>query len=563
MIKQYSWFLFAILIYFSCASQKAPSGGPEDKTPPEIIKTTPISGAVQVSENSQIIFEYSEKIDRDSFLDAIFISPDPGDVEIKQKRKRTILSIKKPLLPQRTYVVTLGTSLQDEHNVKLDKSFTFAFSTGDSIDQGQMSGRVFDTKSQGILIWAYILSDSVYPDPAKRAGDYATQVGTDGRFTIPFMADGEYRIFAVEDAGKTGIYNPMEDRIAVADRDIKIDATTKSVKNLAFRMLRQDTLSPAISTAGMQNKNTIEIRFSEAISATDTNWTALFTVTDTVSNKSIQILQAEPYPLDRRRFDIITQDFLSIKNLRAAVPAATDTSGNLIDPEYAFYDFSSSVNPDTVAPRIVNFEPADKSRNVQLNIPIKLIFNEWMRIDSIGSAISLSDTFGNFISGPGQWENPFTYIYYPDTLLNSKTLWNVNINKDLFFDRAGNSLFDTVETRTFTTINVDTLSSIAGILQDQRKQADSSLAYILSAEQIDKNALVYKTMTRNKSKYLFESMLPGSYLIKGFIDKNGDGRYTFGSPVPFIPAEFYFQYPDTIKIRSKWPNEGEDIIITD
>ncbi len=563
-MKKYFTRISLLLILFSaCASQRAPSGGPEDKMPPEIIKTIPTSGAVKVPLNTQIVLEYSESIDRDTFPDALFISPDPGEYKVKQKRKRTILHFEKPFLLDRTYAITLGTNLRDVHNVSLDKSFTFAFSTGDSIDQGEISGRVFDSKAQGVVIWAYILNDNLQIDPRQTGGDYATQVGKDGRFSIPFMADGMYRLFAVEDAGKTGVYNPVEDRIAMADRDIKLRGGNRKAKNLAFRLMRQDTLGPTVTSVGMRNQSSVEIRFDEAVIAADSNWVAHFSLIDTVKKEPVPILRVARFPLDPRRFDLMTQPLSQATVLRFSCEKIMDLHGNENDSTYSFYDFFASTEADTMAPRVLQIWPEDKSRHISRDSTIHIIFNEWMDTTVVKTLVSLTDTNGTKFTGHSAWENPFSYQFRADSLLPASTLIKIGLQKKGFMDFAGNTLFDTSATRLFTTINPDTLSSIAGSLQDDRALADSSAIYFLRAQQTGRSSLSYTTGVRNRQNYLFESMLPGSYIIDGFIDKNGDGKYSYGTPLPFQSAEYYFQYADTIKIRSRWPNEGEDIILTD
>ncbi|MCA9734799.1 MAG: Ig-like domain-containing protein [Deferribacteres bacterium] len=555
--------LIALALIAACASQRAPSGGPEDKTPPEIISTTPQSGAVRIPVTTNVELQYSEKIDRDTFFEAIFVSPDPGEVQIKHKRKRTILQFKDPLLKDRTYVITLGTTLRDAHNVSLEHSFTFAFSTGDSIDKGQIDGQVFDGRAQGVSVWAYILSDSTLIDPTKTSGDYSTQVGADGRFSIPFMADGTYRLYAVEDAGKTGVYNPMEDRIAMANRDVVIKAGQRSVKNLAFRLMRQDTLAPAINNIGMRDASTVEVKFSENITAADSQWTSVFTIGDTLQKSFIQIHKVARFPLDNKRFDLITDTLKTEEFLRFRTKTVMDTIGNTILPAFSFFDFESTTRADTVAPRIIRFLPEHTSANVAQDTTIMIYFNEWMQEIPDDSSFFLQDTLGSKIGGSGSWDNPFTYSFKPDTLLSPRTLYRFNFTTDHFHDRSGNALFDTSETRTFITINPDTLSSIAGTVHDSRGIADSSMTYYLTALQIENPAILYKTKTKNHNKYIFESMLPGRYIIQGFVDQNEDGKFSFGSVNPFVPAEYSFLYPDTVSIRSKWPDEGEDLIITD
>ena len=42
-------------------------------------------------------------------------------------------------------------------------------------------------------------------------------------------------------------------------------------------------------------------------------------------------------------------------------------------------------------------------------------------------------------------------------------------------------------------------------------------------------------------------------------DRDGDGRYGFGSVYPYLPSERFVIYQDTVAVRARWPNEGNDI----
>ena len=61
---------------FNCAKQVRPSGGPEDKISPEIVKVTPENKATLVPLNQRIEFEFNESMNRKSLEKAIFITPE-------------------------------------------------------------------------------------------------------------------------------------------------------------------------------------------------------------------------------------------------------------------------------------------------------------------------------------------------------------------------------------------------------------------------------------------------------------------------------------------------------
>ena len=52
-------------------------------------------------------------------------------------------------------------------------------------------------------------------------------------------------------------------------------------------------------------------------------------------------------------------------------------------------------------------------------------------------------------------------------------------------------------------------------------------------------------------------LLPeGNYVLKAFEDRNGNGIDDAGSVFPFRRSEQFRYYPDTIRVRPRWPVDG-------
>jgi len=83
----------------------------------------------------------------------------------------------------------------------------------------------------------------------------------------------------------------------------------------------------------------------------------------------------------------------------------------------------------------------------------------------------------------------------------------------------------------------------------------------LKAQQNAKDGQTYEMQLSEPGPYEFSGILPGTYSLEGFRDRDNNGEYSFGQAFPFQPAERFVVYPDTIKVRARWPNEGNDIVI--
>jgi hypothetical protein len=62
--------------------------------------------------------------------------------------------------------------------------------------------------------------------------------------------------------------------------------------------------------------------------------------------------------------------------------------------------------------------------------------------------------------------------------------------------------------------------------------------------------------TQRGKKFLFSQLDQGEYRLKAFQDDYNNGVYYSGKPFPYIPSERFAVFPDSIKVRARWPVEG-------
>jgi hypothetical protein len=139
--------LILLMLFIGCANQLPPSGGEIDKTPPEIVSVYPADGTTNFHDD-HIELEFSKNITKSSLNDVFFISPSlNGKINFDWTGKSVDIEFPEPLKKNVTYVVTIGSDLQDYNNKnKMKESYTFTFSTGNQIDRGTLSGKVYDEK---------------------------------------------------------------------------------------------------------------------------------------------------------------------------------------------------------------------------------------------------------------------------------------------------------------------------------------------------------------------------------------------------------------------------------
>lgn len=579
--------IFSIIILYACARQLPPPGGPEDRTPPQILSVIPEQNATRVALSTRPRLVFSENIDHPSFAQAFFVSPPvPSEKPIRFRwhGKEVEVIFPDSLHTARTYVINLGTDVRDLHGNRLARAFTLAFSTGDSIDTGEIRGKIFFDKPAGVLIMAYLLRAAQEPNPARDLADYFTQASAQGDFSLSHLSDGRYRLFAIQDGSGDRLYNHGEEPIGIPQHDLVLSPGARVYRDLFLRLALADTISPRLSGATAVDQAHLELNFEEEVTPTDALWSRHLRVVSATGGDSLKILAAYPRPLNARQILVLTEP-QQATNYKIAFDHIVDTAGNELDSLSRRAEFSGRIQPDTSRPRLVRLTPADSSRNVTVTTDIEIIFSEMIAnapvLRSVGTKknasklepLAVLDSTGKFIHGHGEWLNPLQFRFHPETLLQSRAQYFIKIFADSTFDLNGNALIDTLRQITFWTMNADTLTAISGTLIDA--QPDTTGTVHLTLKQVGafssatfgaapvagRTGVEYSLTLPAPGPYRFEHILPGLYQLRGFRDANQNGRYDFGSAFPFLPAERFVVWPDTMKVRSRWPNEGNDFIL--
>ena len=130
-LLKYGAFFAALLVAMlaSCATQVAPSGGPEDKLPPRVAGVYPAPNTTNHPNELMVKLEFDEWINALIPRSAVSISP-PIDKKLRfEVSGRTlVLSSRAVLDTGTTYTITFAGGIKDLHGNALAKPFLAAFS---------------------------------------------------------------------------------------------------------------------------------------------------------------------------------------------------------------------------------------------------------------------------------------------------------------------------------------------------------------------------------------------------------------------------------------------------
>ena len=187
-----------LLVLFSCASVKAPQGGPLDSDPPKLKSTTPAI-LTNLNQGQQITLSFNEFIQEESLKNAIELFPTVNQkIDFEYYGKEVIITLPSNLDKDKTYVISLNSNLSDEQNVKLNENIVIPISLSNSINQAAIKGKIFGSYSKpSILLWKGIIDKSELPS---RKPDYI--ISSNDKFSFGYLAYDKYTVMAVD------LYNP-------------------------------------------------------------------------------------------------------------------------------------------------------------------------------------------------------------------------------------------------------------------------------------------------------------------------------------------------------------------
>ncbi len=562
--------IFILLVFlsfvFRCAKEGMPPGGPEDTTPPEVIWVSPQPGSTQVELNSRIEIAFSERMLAKITEESVFISPLPKKPsEFGWRGKNLILTPQEPLLPDRTYVISVGTGAQDLRRNRLSRSHTFAFSTGKELDYGNISGQVWArqqvglNKELGASVWGYLLGgDKTDVDPEKEKPDYVTQTDDEGRFALKNLSLGNYRLFAVQDVNRDLLWDWEKEAIGVTTSDVELTEREISKTDVDFIIDKKDKRPPRLLNCHSLTDNLLRLEFDEELDQRASLESAGYEILSVSTGEPLTIVSVFFQDLETRRVFLLTERMSSRERYELNVIGGEDKAGNPVDTSSNACLFEGSEVIDTTGPSLALLSPKDREVGVPLDTKIKLVFDEPPGQQTAEIAFSLVDSNLIGIDGKGDWLNPTTFVFTPLAPLAGEMKYSIRLKGEEIRDRMGNaSAMDSSFTAGFVTLDQGILGSVSGEIGTAEKEESTTVVLILwHGEQAE---LRYEIVLPQPGSFVFDAVLPGKYFLVGYLDSNGDKNLTLGQPVPFSPLEPFVVHPDTIYVRSRWETEGVEL----
>ncbi len=559
IFKSAALLLFSAALLYSCANIQAPSGGPQDKTPPSVVEVSPADKSLNFSNNSiNIVFD--KYMERSKVIENLQISPS-AEAEYSWSGKELEIEFTKPLENNTTYSISLGTDYTDIKGNKPNQGFSVIFSTGNYIDSGMIDGKIISPKPEGAYVFAYRL-DNINPDtlsPMRKTPDYKIQLGANGNFELKALKDGTYRLFVVRDQFKDGLVNENSDAVGCATKDfiVKDAKSSSAVFSLGGFI---DKTPPTLYSAEAINQKSAMIYFSEAIDSIYFNKNNI-SVSDSAKTTEYKINSIFPLNSQKGIFALRFDQALAPKtkmmiNLSQASKSVRDTLGNLMNDSLVTVYFFSSSEIDSARLNIISIPLKDSSSNIQIDKDLTWIFDKDIDTSNLKNQIKfLNVTTGKNVEFDLIQSISNRFKIQPKLALDYKTNYKLSIDASQFISSDKYKYKDTILTYTFNTEEAKAGADVQGRLIDS-SASDCSKVIILESKL---NGKQFITKVNENGTWKFSNLFPGQYSITVFCDENNNIKYDYGDIEPFKFAEKFYQISTELNVRARW--NIEDFII--
>lgn len=600
--------LIIALIVVSCASIGNPTGGPRDEDPPMFVRANPAPYSTNVN-RQRVDIEFNEIVNVKDAFNKVVVSPPSKQVpRVSSSGRRVTVNFQDTLLPNTTYTIDFGNSIEDNNEANKLPSFAYTFSTGPDIDTLQISGMVLSAENsepqQGMLVGVYAnLSDTAfYTLPFERMA----KTDDRGRFSILGLAPGSYRIFALADLDND--YHRANPEEAMAFYDILLSpyaqrtTTTDTLFNLKtgevdsvkqrertvflpndilLRSFDSDVKSQYLTKYERQDSTRLNFIFNtkadsipsiSAIGFEDLkDW---YIVEKSAKNDSVTFWITEP-------------KLLAIDSLRiAARYLRTDSTKNLSEVNDTLRFFYSRELKNALANAAKEKEKLlkeqEKLREKALKEGIEFTDTlESVKPSPLGMKVTSSSTQEVYLPLFLEFDTPLSRLDTNAFKLQVQidTIWE-NVSKPWRLERV-----DSLNPRRFKIeypwdfasqykLTADTLAAtgIYGLETDpldfsfktKAEEEYSTLIFSISNFTDSIPAFIELLSTSDSpirrevvvnNKATFKFLPPGKYYARIFEDHNGNGIFDTGNLDSIRQPDLSYYYPKLINVKKNWDKE--------
>jgi len=188
------------LLMGSCANIIPPGGGLRDTLPPRLIMATPKDSSVNVKPKL-ITLTFDEYVSAQDVPQNLLVNPSLENFPLVDYKLRNVtIKLKDTLRDNTTYTFQFGEAIRDVNENNIARNFTYAFSTGKTLDSLTYRGKVILAASGKIDSTLIVVLHKNLSDTAifKVKPLYYTKLNGKGEFAFSFLPRDTFQVFVVK-----------------------------------------------------------------------------------------------------------------------------------------------------------------------------------------------------------------------------------------------------------------------------------------------------------------------------------------------------------------------------
>ena len=587
-------FIICHLSFSGCARMGSPDGGWYDDDPPVVLGSTPADKATGVKSKKVTIY-FDEYIKLADPTQNVIVSPPQIEMpEIAAKGKKIVVELKDSLKPDMTYTIDFSDAISDNNEDNPMGNYTFTFSTGEQTDTLEVSGSVVSAENldpvSGILVGLYSdLADSAFrTKPLLRVA----RTDANGHFVIKGVADGEYRIYALQDADGNYMFTQKSEMIAFSHDtykptvkpDMRQDTIWRdelhidSIKQVHYMHFYPDDI---VLTAFQETQtdryllkterkdaDRIQIFFSygneqlPVIHGLNFNSDDAFIVESSAKKDSITYWLRDTL--------LVNQDTLSFEmtylmtDSLGALVSKTDTIEALAKTPYAKRQKALQKEYDSwfkqQEKKRKREEPYDsiypvKPLDVRFDVPQAMDPNRSISITLPTPPASI-DTAGIHLYTKIDtlwYRADYEFRQRANQLRSYEVIADWQPGSEYSFEVDSAAIVDIygLASKPFKQgIKVKTLDDYATLFMDISGYADSAAVVVQLIDKGDKVVAVSRMESDHTASFYY--VKPGTYFVRAFVDRNNNGVWDTGNYDADEQAESVYYYSREIETKAKF-----------
>ena len=575
-----AYFLASCLMIAACATQVAPTGGPEDKLPPRVAGVSPAPKTANHPNELYVKLEFDEWINASIPRGAITISP-PIEKKLRYEVHGKTLEVysRAELDTGTTYTVTFAGGIKDLRGNALAKPFQVVFSTGATIDSLTLNGRVMVSdslvrKKSYPSVGLYLMGPEreskryleKYRDTVTKVLDslpmltkeeplYLTAADSIGNFTFTGLKAGRYRVVAFVDGNGNHKIEPSSELAGVWISDLALSETTQDT--LWIPLADMDTSHVELESVSQPFANVLEAKFSRHVyfdsAFADTSNCYLASSADTLypqlvylGTESAPRFYFEPKPKDDELYKFVC------RNGKDSLSRVLDSARNYAEIEW------KEMAGDTLAPKIQSVKVMGKAKNAFPDDSLVVIYNKPV-LDSLKDMFFIVEG-KDTTQVPVKKLDPVRFVVVRGEPWPTDSKFNLlrGYTDTTLAKADSNGVRDTViKTKyenklQFETVSKLKLASLVGKIPGAKAGA------LVRLKSVETGKFEYAKCSPY-GVFSFNDLVEGGYIIDYYYADEGTDLPSGGSLNPFRFGSAWRTPIDTLKIKSG-PNDLEQMM---